>query len=73
MNKPDPLSPTVSPAKLLAIGLILMLVGFVLPFLMVLQKLESTFLLNAIAFASQVVGLLLGTVGVIFYMSSKKR
>ncbi len=55
------------------IGLILMSTGVVLPFLMVIHILDSTIILNLIAFGSQVIGLFLGTVGVFFYAGLRKR
>ena len=63
----------ISPAKILIIGLILMLTGAALPFLMVIRVLESTILVNLVAFVSQVTGLMLGTVGLIFYVNFRKR
>jgi hypothetical protein len=62
----------MSPAKILIIGLLLMLTGVVLPFLMVIHVLESTILINMIAFMSQVAGLFMGTIGVIFYTKMRK-
>lgn len=63
----------VSPQKILIIGFILILTGVALPFLMVIRVLESTFFANFIAFASQVAGLFMGTIGVIFYVNLKKQ
>ncbi len=62
-----------SPRFLLTLGLFLMLLGIVLPFMLVVHILESTFFLNFIAFASQVAGLFLGTIGIVFYAGAKKR
>jgi hypothetical protein len=62
----------ISPVKILIIGLILMLTGAILPFLMVIHVLESTFFINVIAFMSQVAGLFMGTIGVIFYTKMRK-
>jgi hypothetical protein len=56
----------------MVIGLILMLTGIALPFLMVIRILESTLFLNLLAFVSQVVGLFTGTTGMIFYVNLKK-
>jgi hypothetical protein len=61
----------ISPSKILIIGLILMLTGAALPFLMVLRVLESTLLLNFIAFASQVAGLFMGTIGIVMFARVK--
>lgn len=60
-----------SPRLLLSLGLFLMLLGIVLPFLMVIQVLESTFFLNFFSWGASVVGLALGTIG--FATWSKNR
>lgn len=60
-----------SPRLLLTLSVILMLLGIILPFLMVIQILESTFFLNFFAWGASVVGLAFGTIG--FAMWSKGR
>ena len=60
-----------SPRFLLSLGLILMLLGIILPFLMVIQVLESTFFLNFFAWGASVAGLSFGTIG--FAMLSTRR
>jgi hypothetical protein len=40
-----------------------MLLGIILPFLMVIQVLESTFFLNFFSWGASVAGLALGTIG----------
>lgn len=60
-----------SPRLLLSLGVILMLLGVVLPFLMVIQVLESTFFLNFFSWGASVAGLALGTIG--FALWSKDR
>lgn len=52
-----------SPRLLLSLGVVLMLLGIVLPFLMVIQLLESTFFLNFFSWGASVAGLALGTIG----------
>jgi hypothetical protein len=64
---------TPSPKTTLVVGIFLMLAGAILPFLMVIHILESTFFLNFIAFGSQVTGLFLGTIGMITYARAHKR
>jgi len=44
--------------------LILLLVGIVLPFLMVMQVLPSTFALNFLSYIASVAGLFLGIIGI---------
>ncbi len=53
-----------SPRLLLGLGVVLMLLGAVLPFLMVLHVLKSTFFLNFFAWGSSVAGMFLGTMGI---------
>jgi hypothetical protein len=57
-----------NPKTLLIVGFILLLAGVVLPFLMVLHILESTFLLNFFSFGAQVAGLFLGFIGSAMYI-----
>lgn len=60
------------PGRLMLIGLILMLVGFFLSLLMTLRWIESTFLLNFLAFGASTLGLFLGMIGLSFYMRMKR-
>jgi hypothetical protein len=54
---------SLSPRFLLSLGVILMLLGIVLPFLMVIRVLESTFFLNFFSWGASVAGLSFGTIG----------
>jgi hypothetical protein len=45
-----------SPRLLLSLSLLLMLLGIILPFLMVIQVLESTFFLNFFSWGASVAG-----------------
>jgi hypothetical protein len=60
-----------SPRFLLIFGITLMLLGIILPFLMVIKVLESTFFLNFFAYGASVAGLALGTIG--FALWSRNR
>ena len=60
------------PLKLLLTALSLLLIGVALPFMMILDLLESTFLLNALAFASSNVGLVIGFVGLAQYVRARR-
>ena len=60
-----------SPRFLLILGLFLMLLGIVLPFLMVIHVVPSTFLLNFFSWGASVVGLALGMIGVATYVKNK--
>ena len=61
-----------SPRFLLGLGVFLMLLGVVLPFLMVIQVLESTFFLNFLAWGASVAGLAFGTIGFAMYSKGTK-
>jgi hypothetical protein len=60
------------PRKLLVIGVGLMVVGVVLPFLMVIRLLESTLFLNFLAHGCSMAGLITGFLGVAGYFRSRK-
>ncbi len=55
----------LTPKKMMIIGLSLLILGVLFPFLMVLQVLESTFFLNFFSYACQVTGLFLGVYGIL--------
>ena len=61
-----------SPRLLLGLGLILMILGVVLPFLMLMQILESTFFLNFFSWGASVGGLFLGIIGVATWVRKRK-
>jgi len=61
------------PRILLAIGFVLVMAGWILPVLMVMQVIESTFFLNFFSYAASVVGLMLGVVGSITYISRYRK
>ncbi|MBI5952907.1 MAG: hypothetical protein HY865_14720 [Chloroflexi bacterium] len=61
-----------NPKTLLTAGFFLILAGVLLPFLMVLHILESTFFLNFFAFAAQVTGLFLGFIGSVMYIRVRR-
>lgn len=57
----------ISPVRLILLGFALLLLGVILPFLMILQILESTLLLNFLAYMASLFGLLCGLVGIVLY------
>ena len=61
-----------SPRLLLSLGVFLLLLGVVLPFLMVMRVLESTFFLNFFSWGASVTGLALGTIGFALYVRTKR-
>lgn len=48
------------PKRLMVFAVLLMVFGFVMPFLMALKVIESTLFLNFLSFGASVLGLLLG-------------
>lgn len=53
----------VSPRFLLTLGLILLLVGWVIPLLTIMGMMQSTFVVNFLAWGASVAGLFLGFFG----------
>jgi len=62
----------MSPATSLTVGFVLILAGFLAPFLMVLQVLESGLVLSFSAYSASLVGLVLSLYGVSHYSSSRR-
>jgi hypothetical protein len=56
------------PVLIIILGFFMVLAGFVLPFLMVLHEIPSTFFLNFLSFTLSIAGLILGTVGAALYV-----
>jgi hypothetical protein len=63
----------MSLASSLALGFVLILAGFLLPFLMVLQVFESGMVLSFSAYCASLVGLVFSLYGVSHYSSSRGR
>ena len=55
------------PKYLLVVAVFLLVLGFIIPFLMMAQIIESTFFLNFLAYISSVVGLFVGFIGIAVY------
>jgi hypothetical protein len=60
------------PKLLLLIGFLLVLIGFVFPFLMVMGFLESTLFLNFFSFTASMAGLMLGMIGAVMLYQTRK-
>ncbi len=54
---------TINPLILLFVGFGLLVLGFVLPVLMIMQLLPSTFFLNFLAYGMSFSGLMIGVLG----------
>jgi hypothetical protein len=61
-----------SPGVLIALGLILMLSGIVIPFLMILKILPLGFGLTFLSWGASVAGLALGTIGVARWAGTRR-
>jgi hypothetical protein len=58
----------MQPWKLIVIGFMLVLFGFVAPFLMVIRVVESSLILSFLSYGASVVGLFLGLIGAALYV-----
>jgi hypothetical protein len=63
----------ISPSGLILIGLLLVVTGVILPLLMVIQVLPSTFFLNFFAYGASLTGLFLGVIGAATYMRDRRK
>jgi hypothetical protein len=61
-----------SPRLLVSLGLTLMLLGIILPFLILIHVLESTFFLNFFSWGASVSGLFIGVIGVATWVRTRK-
>jgi hypothetical protein len=61
------------PKKIIAIGFVLVLFGFLAPFLMVIKVIKASYVLSFLSYAASVGGLLLGLVGAAWYSHLDKR
>lgn len=63
----------VHPVKLILIGFLLVLFGFIGPFLMVIGVVEATLVLSFLSHAASVSGLFLGVIGTAMYAAARKK
>ena len=61
------------PWKIIAIGFVLVLFGFLAPFLMVIRVIEASLFLSFLSHGASVAGLLLGIIGAAMYSRLGKR
>lgn len=62
----------LSPAQMILLGGALVVVGFLLPLLMVLRMIPTTFLLSFVAYAASFGGLILGIIGMALWARIKR-
>jgi hypothetical protein len=58
---------------MVSLGLTLMLLGIILPFLMLIHVLESTFFLNFFSWGASVGGLFVGVIGVATWVRTRNK
>ena len=58
---------------ILTLGFVLVLIGFVLPFLMVIQVVPSNLILSFISYGASVIGLFLGLIGAALYVRTYRK
>lgn len=63
----------INPVVLMVLGFFLMLAGVILPLLMVVKVLESTYFLNFFSYTASLVGMLMGTIGAAFYAAGRRK
>jgi hypothetical protein len=61
-----------TPTRMIAMGAFLMVLGVVLPLLMVIKVLESTFFLNFFSYGASLVGMFLGIIGTAYYARNER-
>ncbi len=61
------------PWSLILIGFLLSVLGVVLPFLMLIQIIPSTFFLNFFSFTAMMIGLILGITGSALYVRHHRK
>ena len=60
------------PARFIILAVFLLLIGAVLPFLMVIRVVESSFFLNFVSYIASVGGLFIGVLGIAMYVGKTK-
>ena len=63
----------MSPMAMIIAAFLLMVAGVVLPLLMVIHVVESTFFLNFLSYTVSMIGIFLGTIGVALYSRRKRK
>ena len=61
------------PWLIIGIGFVLVLAGFVLPFLMVMRLIQPNFALSFFSYAASTAGLFLGIIGIAMQMPRRKK
>ncbi len=59
--------------QILTLGFVLVLIGFILPFLMVIQVVPSNLILSFFSYGASVIGLFLGLIGAALYVRTYRK
>jgi len=63
----------LTPGRVLVIGIFFVLAGVVLPFLMVMEIIESTIFMNFFAYTLSLIGIILGGFGASMFVKFNRR
>jgi hypothetical protein len=63
----------IPPLKMIALGVVLLILGVILPLLMVLKIFASTFFLNFFSYGCTVSGMFIGMIGAFTYVKERKK
>lgn len=63
----------LDPRVMMGIGTGLMLLGVILPLLILIKVLESTYFLNFFSYICQITGLILAMLGLVTYVRTRKK
>jgi len=63
----------LTPMRIVLIGLILVVLGVVFPFLMVMGVLKSTLFLNFFSFIVSLIGIIIGVIGSAYYVRINRK
>ncbi len=67
------MNPWLSPLKMMVIGALLMIMGVVLPMLMILNMIETTFFLALLSYGSSLMGMFLAFYGLFTYVRIRRK
>jgi membrane protein implicated in regulation of membrane protease activity len=63
----------INPRLMMVIGVLLMVTGIVLPALILIKILESTYFINFFSYFCQVLGLVLATLGLVTHVGIRRK
>ena len=63
----------LTPLQMILVGFLLVVLGWVLPFLMVMGMIKTGFLLSFLSYGASVAGLFVGFIGAAMYVRTKRK